>query len=112
MRSKCSIGAVPRCYLGSLVESFIGNFWKIIFLSFSDCDTITKKAVALEIDSEFYNKNLSDPKKIQATSESRHLVNVVERVSMEWMRVIEKILIKGKVIRRNVWNTGPIGPIV
>lgn len=24
------------------------------------------------------------------------------------MRIIEKILIKGKVIRRNVWDTGPI----
>lgn len=73
-----------------------------------DCDTITKKAVALEIDSEFYAENLSDQDKIEATSENRELVNIVEKVSMEWMRIIEKILIKGKVIRRNAWDTGPI----
>lgn len=38
----------------------------------------------------------------------KNLVEIVERVSIEWMRIIEKILIKGKMIRRNTENTGPI----
>lgn len=46
--------------------------------------------------------------RIQATAENRDLVEIVEQISADWMRIIEKIIIKGKVIRRNSTKTGPI----
>lgn len=33
---------------------------------------------------------------------------MVEQISIDWMRIIEKILVKGKVTRRNEIMTGPI----
>lgn len=73
-----------------------------------DCDSITKNAVALSIDDAFYEEHLSTPEKIQATAKRRDLVTLVEEISNDWMRIIEKILVKGKVIRRNETLTGPI----
>lgn len=73
-----------------------------------DCDSITKNAILLEIDDDFYEKHLSTPEQIQATAENRKLVEIVEGISKDWMRIIEKILIKGKIIRRNATATGPI----
>lgn len=32
----------------------------------------------------------------------------VEQISAEWIRIIERILIRGKVIRRSAESTGPI----
>lgn len=60
------------------------------------------------MDGDFYEANLSSTDKIQKTSVNRELVQIVEEISIEWMRIVEKILIKGKVTRRAPPNTGPI----
>lgn len=73
-----------------------------------DCDHITKNPIALTIDDVFYEANLSTTEKIQSTAENRSLVKIVEETSNEWMRIIEKILIRGKVTRRAAPATGPI----
>lgn len=75
---------------------------------FSDCDSITKNAILLEIDNNFYEKHLSTMDRIQMTAENRELVEIIETISKDWMRIIEKIIIKGKVIRCNSSKTGPI----
>lgn len=75
---------------------------------FLDCDSITKNAITLDVDKDFYAEHLSTTNQIQKTSENRHLIGIVEKLSLDWMRIIERILIKGKRIRCNASNTGPI----
>lgn len=67
-----------------------------------------KNAITLDTDKEFYDANLSDSDRIKKTSENRQLIDIVEKLSLVWMRIIQKILIKGNVIRCNASNTGPI----
>lgn len=71
-------------------------------------DYITKNPTTLDIDEAFYAAHLSTPQQIQATAINRDLVTIVEEISSNWMRVIEKTLIQGQVIGRRVRTTGPI----
>lgn len=84
---------------------FIFTTHKILF---PDCDSITKNAITLDMDTNFYAQHLSTANKMQATSENRHLIGIVETLSLDWMRNVEKMLINGKMIRCNASDTGPI----
>lgn len=80
----------------------------ILFLFSIDSENILSDVVNFEIDHNLYKGHLLAQHQIEETAQNRDLTKQVEKIFIRWLRQIEMILVKGRQIRRDRADVGPV----